>query len=156
MAMNNEDAHGINFADFEKRIEAITPLGNQRTMLDSRINLLRGFFLKPKTGKPLNRGGEQDNQQKKDQADVDKYLNKYAKRNIWDFKAGELTIVDLSCPFIEEGAACALFNICLSLFLEGRQNVGRLVALDEAHKVSYQRLRSSLRALLQNLTLAST
>ena len=42
----------------------------------------------------------------------------------------------ISCPFVEEGAACALFNICLELFQEGREDIGRLVALDEAHKVS--------------------
>lgn len=137
--MKNKDAHGIKFADFKKRIEAITPNGNQRTMLDSRINLLRGFFLKPGTEKPKSRLEEaQMNQQKKDQADVDKFLNEKADKTIWDFKVGELTIVDLSCPFIEEGAACTLFNICLSLFLEGGQECGRLVALDEAHKVSRQ------------------
>ncbi len=135
--MNNDDAHGINFADFEKRIEAITPIGNQRAMLDSRINLLRGFFLKPNAGKPQKgKRKAPENQQEKDQADVDQYLADNANKTIWDFKAGELTIVDLSCPFVEEGAACALFNICLSLFLEGRQDIGRLVALDEAHKVS--------------------
>ena len=138
MAMKEKgDAHRINFADFEKRIEAITPIGNQRTMLDSRINLLRGFFLKPTTGNSQKEWNtEFDSQQKKDQATVDQFLADNADDTIWDFKAGELTIVDLSCPFIEEGAACALFNICLSLFLEGRQKCGRLVALDEAHKVS--------------------
>lgn len=30
--------------------------------------------------------------------------------------------------------ACSLFNICLSLFLEQEADVGRVVALDEAHK----------------------
>lgn len=30
--------------------------------------------------------------------------------------------------------ACLLFNICLSLFLEQKSDVGRVVALDEAHK----------------------
>ena len=138
MAMKkNKDAHRINFADFEKRIGAITPIGNQRTMLDSRINLLRGFFLKPNTGKPQPvPKNKQEDQQQKDQDDVDRFLNEHADKAIWDFKAGELTIVDLSCPFVEEGAACTLFNICLQLFQEGRQDIGRLVALDEAHKVS--------------------
>ena len=138
MAMKeNKGAHRINFADFEKRIEAITPLGNQRAMLDSRINLLRGFFLKPNTGKSQSGWTrETGSQQEKDQATIDKFLKRHADEAIWDFKAGELTIVDLSCPFVEEGSACTLFNICLSLFLEDRQDVGRLVALDEAHKVS--------------------
>lgn len=60
---------------------------------------------------------------------------KIAKSNIWSFEPGTLTIVDLSCPFVDEGAACAMFNICLALFLEERQAAGRIVALDEAHKV---------------------
>lgn len=30
--------------------------------------------------------------------------------------------------------ACSLFNICLQLSVEGKQSVGRIVALDEAHK----------------------
>ena len=53
----------------------------------------------------------------------------------WEFKPGSLTIVDLSCPFVDENAACALFVICLQLFLDKRHDVGRIVALDEAHKV---------------------
>jgi len=45
-----------------------------------------------------------------------------------------MTIVDLSCPCVTAEAACALFNICLSLFLEQASTIGRVVALDEAHK----------------------
>ena len=57
-------------------------------------------------------------------------------KDAWKFSPGTLTIVDLSCPFVDENAACALFTICLELFLEDRNNAGRIVALDEAHKVS--------------------
>ncbi|XP_044717405.1 P-loop containing nucleoside triphosphate hydrolase [Hirsutella rhossiliensis] len=59
-----------------------------------------------------------------------------AKRagNVWTPKAGQLTIIDLSCPCITQEAACALFNICLSLFLEQNSQIGRIIALDEAHK----------------------
>ncbi|KAJ6443238.1 P-loop containing nucleoside triphosphate hydrolase [Purpureocillium lavendulum] len=52
----------------------------------------------------------------------------------WAPKPGQLTIIDLSCPCVTAEAACALFNICLSLFLEQTSVVGRVVALDEAHK----------------------
>lgn len=58
-----------------------------------------------------------------------------AKQGIWSFPPGSLTIVDLSCQFIDESAACALFDMCLSIFLDVRQDVGRIIALDEAHKV---------------------
>lgn len=40
----------------------------------------------------------------------------------------------MSCPCVTPEMACALFNICLSLFLEQESTVGRVVALDEAHK----------------------
>lgn len=56
-------------------------------------------------------------------------------KDTWKFNPGTLTIIDLSCPFVDADDACALFNICLSLFLENRHEGGRLVALDEAHKV---------------------
>ncbi|KAI1497589.1 hypothetical protein F5X99DRAFT_396303 [Biscogniauxia marginata] len=52
----------------------------------------------------------------------------------WTLKAGELIIVDLSCPCITSAMACSLFNICLSIFLGQETSLGRVVALDEAHK----------------------
>ncbi|RAO74257.1 uncharacterized protein BHQ10_010269 [Talaromyces amestolkiae] len=45
-----------------------------------------------------------------------------------------LTIVDLSCPCITPETACSLFNVCFEIFMEQDTNVGRVVALDEAHK----------------------
>ncbi|KAI1098362.1 hypothetical protein F4804DRAFT_324981 [Jackrogersella minutella] len=52
----------------------------------------------------------------------------------WTPRSGELLIVDLSCPCITPNMACSLFNICLSIFLEQKSRIGRVVALDEAHK----------------------
>lgn len=49
-------------------------------------------------------------------------------------QASQLTIIDLSCPCIQPETACALFNICLGLFLEQSTTIGRVIALDEAHK----------------------
>ncbi|KAI8962688.1 hypothetical protein F5Y11DRAFT_321843 [Daldinia sp. FL1419] len=57
-----------------------------------------------------------------------------AGEDIWAFEPGSLTIVDLSDPFFSSDDACALFSICLSIFLEERSKCGRIVALDEAHK----------------------
>ena len=42
---------------------------------------------------------------------------------------------DLSCPFVDEKIACDLFEKCLSIFVQDRNINGRIVALDEAHKV---------------------
>ena len=53
----------------------------------------------------------------------------------WTPRNGHLTIVDLSCPCVTAEMACSLFNICLSLFVEqSSKKVGRVIALDEAHK----------------------
>ena len=45
--------------------------------------------------------------------------------------------------------ACSLFNICLSLFLEQNSTIGRVVALDEAHK--YMNESSDSTALTESL-----
>lgn len=45
-------------------------------------------------------------------------------------------MVDLSCTCISSDTACSLFNICFGIFLEQTTDVGRIVALDEAHKFS--------------------
>ncbi|KAK8122268.1 hypothetical protein PG984_010938 [Apiospora sp. TS-2023a] len=60
--------------------------------------------------------------------------SKTLKGTFWTPCEGQLTIVDLSCPCVTAEMACSLFNICLSLFLEQPSTIGRVVALDEAHK----------------------
>lgn len=69
--------------------------------------------------------------------------------NDWTPLAGQLTIVDLSCPCITPEGACQLFNICLSMFLEQDKEIGRVVALDEAHK--YMNDSGDSSALTDNL-----
>jgi hypothetical protein len=51
-------------------------------------------------------------------------------------QASQLTIVDLSCPCISPDVACSLSNVCFGIFMEQDTKVGRVVALDEAHRVS--------------------
>lgn len=69
--------------------------------------------------------------------------------NDWTPRSGQLTVVDLSCPCVTPEGACQLFNICLSLFLEQNRDIGRVVALDEAHKYMNESGESS--ALTENL-----
>ena len=52
------------------------------------------------------------------------------------FSAGTGTIIDLTDPFINTSAASALFDIALSLYLESDISTGKLLVLDEAHKVN--------------------
>lgn len=51
------------------------------------------------------------------------------------FDSGAITIVDLSCPFVDSGTACVLFNIVLGVFLAKDSPAGKVIAVDEAHKV---------------------
>ncbi|KPM44128.1 hypothetical protein AK830_g2417 [Neonectria ditissima] len=75
--------------------------------------------------------------------------------NSWKPRAGQLTIVDLSCPCVTAEMACSLFNVCLSLFLEQDATVGRVVALDEAHKYMGESIesRTLTEALLSTIRL---
>jgi hypothetical protein len=51
------------------------------------------------------------------------------------FNAGEVTILDLSCPFLDAGTACVLFKIGMGMYLDSPSSLGKLIVLDEAHKV---------------------
>ncbi|GBF66213.1 hypothetical protein TMEN_8933 [Trichophyton mentagrophytes] len=114
MAKESNGRRGIDFREFETRIREKSTLRGQCTALNMRLDLLRSFLeiRLTKKGKPASRKGD-----------------------IWSFEKGSLTIVDLSCPFVDENDACALFDICIGIFLEGRGKGGRVIALDEAHKV---------------------
>ncbi|EGE04190.1 hypothetical protein TEQG_03221 [Trichophyton equinum CBS 127.97] len=57
-----------------------------------------------------------------------------SKGTDWEPQSARLTIVDLSYPCISPDTACSLFNVCLEIFLEQSPVIGRVVALDEAHK----------------------
>jgi hypothetical protein len=53
-----------------------------------------------------------------------------------DYVPGEITIIDLSDAFISPSTACILFKLGLERFLQC-ETPGKLVVLDEAHKVCY-------------------
>ena len=53
----------------------------------------------------------------------------------WSFEGGGVTVIDLSCPFVDANMACVLFNIGLNLYLESGLTTGKVIAIDEAHKV---------------------
>ncbi|KAJ4421458.1 hypothetical protein N0V82_003722 [Gnomoniopsis sp. IMI 355080] len=104
-----QQAAGSSFSyqEFCRQIDGADLSDGQRAPLEQRLDTLESFMVKKGTS-----------------AGVD-----------WTSKAGQLTIVDMSCPTIDPESACQLFNICLSLFLEpDPSTVGRVVALDEAHK----------------------
>lgn len=144
MAIESRGAPGLNYAAFKQRLALEIFSSQQSTLLNIRLDLLESFMELPSTpgalygqdSKPLflgtKRGKQAEKRWESEQAEKVK-MNK--EEDIWSFEPGSLTIVDLSCPFVDEAAACALFNMCLTLFLESRRDTGRIVALDEAHKV---------------------
>ncbi|CAJ2511286.1 Uu.00g069110.m01.CDS01 [Anthostomella pinea] len=106
--------HHFNYTKFKLLLqnENLTPM--QSVPLHQRLETLESFMVKPQA----SRGSQVP-----------------SRGTDWTPVAGQLTIVDLSCPCVTSEMACSLFNICLSLFLEQKQpGLGRVVALDEAHK----------------------
>ncbi|KAL6910252.1 hypothetical protein GGI43DRAFT_5236 [Trichoderma evansii] len=108
----------FNYRKFKKRLMNEDLAAGQLGPLQQRLDTLESFMVKEQVA---NAPG------KSIKLKLGKGIN-------WEPKAGQLTIIDLSCPCVTEETACSLFNICLDLFLEQNPNVGRVVALDEAHK----------------------
>lgn len=106
----NDSSQPIDFPRFEYLLEQRGFSKDQKGMLNLRLDLLKSFM------------------------DLSKFKGK-AQEDVLQTDPGCLTIVDLTDPLIDAASACSLFDICLGIFLEGKQ-MGRVVALDEAHKVS--------------------
>ena len=122
MAISNRGQRGINYSDFTKQIEDQKLSDAQKGPLKLRLALLESFM-------------------------AAKQRTPVKNSSAWAFEPGSLTIVDLSCPFVDESSACSLFALCLAIFLEKPMLAGRVIALDEAHKVS-NALTIIMRALL--------
>jgi hypothetical protein len=67
------------------------------------------------------------------------------------FKPGEITVMDMSCPFVDVNTACIMFKCGLQRYLQSKAS-GKLVVLDEAHKVRLI-LPNSLHSLSALLTI---
>lgn len=109
------EGSGFSYSEFRKRLSSIAWIRGQDTALNLRLQLIDTIIAPSQTTKTTRPA--------------------QAQENIWSFDPGSLTIIDLSDPFFSSDDACTLFSICLSIFLEERHNCGRVVVLDEAHKV---------------------
>jgi hypothetical protein len=96
----------FNYIDFKAKIGKCGFNPTQENMLNLRLGLLESFL-------------DMDNSCPEPQ-----------------FKEGEVTIMDMSCPFVDANTACILFKIGLQRYLQSKV-AGKMVVLDEAHKVSF-------------------
>ncbi|RDW67341.1 uncharacterized protein DSM5745_09207 [Aspergillus mulundensis] len=117
MVQQNVDG-GFDYADFKKRVNGCGLTPAQMGPLQQRLETLESFM----PGSQTNIWG------------VGRSNAEARKGTDWRPVPGQLTIVDLSCPCVSPETACGLFNICLGIFLQQDANVGRVFALDEAHK----------------------
>lgn len=67
---------------------------------------------------------------------LDSYLDLTGKGISDYFVDGGVTILDLSCPFVDQNTACILFRIAIDLFLYAHPSRGKMIIADEAHKVN--------------------
>ncbi|KAI1746985.1 hypothetical protein F4782DRAFT_543880 [Xylaria castorea] len=109
----------FNYHEFKSLLDGEKLSPDQKRGLQQRLDTLESFMV-PNQVKTKNAREKRD----------------YSVRlgTSWAPKAGELLIVDLSCPCVTASMACALFNICLSIFLAQDSSLGRIIALDEAHR----------------------
>jgi hypothetical protein len=114
MSMEFKENTGLDYLSFQDRLKEQGFTRVQEGALQLRLSSLESFLA--------------DTAQPRDAA--------ASLNNTFNSVQGTLTIVDLSCPFVNQNDACALFSICLGIFMESRGQFGRLLAMDEAHKVS--------------------
>ncbi|KAI1153844.1 hypothetical protein F4825DRAFT_460785 [Nemania diffusa] len=107
---------GFNYREFIQKLEQEKLSPDQKRGLQQRLDTLESFMVSEQVKPSYSWNGV------------------VQKGTDWAPKAGELIIVDLSCPCITASMACALFNICLSIFLAQKATLGRIIALDEAHR----------------------
>lgn len=105
--MAAESANSFDYPEFRRRLDQAGLGGTQMDFLNQRLNLLESFI------------------------DLE---GRTARPT---FSAGEITIIDLSCPFLDASTACVLFKIGMEIYLNSDTTIGKLIVLDEAHKVIF-------------------
>ncbi|MCJ1353992.1 MAG: hypothetical protein MMC33_003979 [Icmadophila ericetorum] len=94
----------FNYAFFRRSVDNTDFDSKQREFLNQRLGLLESF------------------------------LDMNNKTKTPAFQPGTITILDLTCPFVDANTACVLFKIGLNMYLDSNPLVGKLLAVDEAHK----------------------
>lgn len=71
--------------------------------------------------------------------------------NLFHATPGTLTIVDLTCPFVDAETACVLFSICNQLFISAPRQSGKIIALDEAHRYMADNASASVQRFAKSI-----
>jgi hypothetical protein len=103
--MASESSGNFHYLDFKRRLDEVDLDRKQREFLNQRLDLLESFL------------------------DLENSTASPA------FEAGGVTIIDLSCPFVDANLACILFKIGVDMYLESGSTTGKVIVVDEAHKV---------------------
>ncbi|KAJ8595321.1 hypothetical protein M405DRAFT_728350 [Rhizopogon salebrosus TDB-379] len=83
---------------------------------------------------------------------LNSFMNPYINSQT-RFAESQLTIIDLSDPFIDPASACGLFEIITRLFVRADVGTGKVLVVDEAHKyLSPTKSASGLTKSLLTLT----
>ncbi|KAJ6016483.1 hypothetical protein N7540_011074 [Penicillium herquei] len=136
--LQQKNGSGFDYCDFKKRVLSSDLLPGQLEPLSQRLDVLESFM---PSHQAEAANGAQGKKRKSTVLGSD-----------WTPKPSQLTIVDLSCPCISPDTASSLFNICFGIFMEQDTKIGRVVALDEAHKY----MKNSVEARGFTETLLST
>ncbi|KAE9375761.1 hypothetical protein N431DRAFT_403720 [Stipitochalara longipes BDJ] len=102
--MASKTAEAFNYPEFRRQLDDAGLDRKQEEFLNQRLDLLESFL------------------------DLD------GSTTSPTFAAGEVNIIDLSCPFMDASTACVLFKVGMGLYLESDSTVGKIIVLDEAHK----------------------
>jgi hypothetical protein len=111
MAIQTGGQGQFNYGQFKNKVDGVKWGQGQEGPLNMRLDLLESFMKKDGSGKKVDDTNRED------------WLTGIP---------GELIIIDLADPVIDAESACALFNICHSVFMS-QTRAGKIVALDEAH-----------------------
>ncbi|KIK65393.1 hypothetical protein GYMLUDRAFT_978419 [Collybiopsis luxurians FD-317 M1] len=116
--------------ELEQKKQTFNPA--QTSSLEQRLTLLSSFV----AGKKTKKNGFEASTERTNR-----------------FVSGELTIIDLSDPFIDPASACGLFEVLTRLFVRAPIDTGKVLVVDEAHKyLSSTRNASGLTKALLSLT----
>ncbi|KAA8642811.1 hypothetical protein EYZ11_004337 [Aspergillus tanneri] len=102
--MAMENEGAFNYSDFRTRLNGLRLDRAQTPFLEQRLGLL------------------------------DSFLDLHGQTSEDYFIEDGVTILDLSCPFMDQSTTCILFRIAINLFLHGHPSRGKMIVADEAHK----------------------